>query len=468
MGITITKIDVVWSYVAQFFNLATGFITLPLILKLLSADEVGFNYILISISSIVVLFDLGFSGQFSRYLTYIFSGAQKIQKEGISDDYSDTINEHLLASTIKTARRIYLIVSIISSFFLLTLGTWYVYVVTNGFILVSNAVLVWCIFCLSSFFNIYYLYFNAFLQGRGLIKENKQAQVYSRIVQIAITFILLFAGHGLLSVVVANFIAPFVFRYFAYKHFYTPKIESIIDNNVVNKREINDVFTILWYNAKKMGVIGVLSSAIGYASTLIIGAYLSLSDVASYGLLVQLTGIITGVAAVHFNSIVPKLSSLMVSKSYIELKNYFGIAMFSFYCIMVLGAIAMYLAVPIFGFFEFNTQLPAYLIIGIYYCYKFNEQNQSLFSQLFLLENDLRFYPCAVWTGVISFVALWISLYLKLGLLGVVLSQSIPLYAYAAWKWPLDAINSYDINIKRDLILNPIFNIKKMIYGRCV
>ncbi|MDT3388062.1 MAG: hypothetical protein LIR46_09935, partial [Bacteroidota bacterium] len=121
MEIQVSKKDVVWSYVAQFFNLATGLITLPLILKLLSADEVGFNYILISINSIVVLFDLGFSGQFSRYLTYIFSGAQKIQKEGISEEYSDNINEHLLASTIKTARRIYLIVSIIASLFLLSL-----------------------------------------------------------------------------------------------------------------------------------------------------------------------------------------------------------------------------------------------------------------------------------------------------------------------------------------------------------
>ena len=465
MEIKVSKKDVVWSYVAQFFNLATGLITLPLILKLLSADEVGFNYILVSINSIVILFDLGFSGQFSRYLTYIFSGAQKIQKEGITEEYCDTINEHLLACTIKTARRIYLIISIIASFFLVVLGTWYVYIVTDGFTLVSNTLLVWSIFCLSSYFNIYYLYFNAFLQGKGLIKENKQAQVYSRVVQVAITFIMLFADYGLLSVVVANLIAPFVFRFFAYKHFYSPKIKSIIGNNFVNKEEIVEIFNNIWYNAKKMGVIGVLSSAIGYASTLVIGAYLSLSDVASYGLLVQVTGIIAGVAAVHFNSIVPKLSSLMVSKNYIELKNYFGLAMFSFYCIMAIGAIAMYLAVPVFRYFEFNTQLPTYLIIAIYYCYKLNEQNQSLFSQLFLLENDFRFYPSAVWTGIITFVALWICLYMRLGLLGVVLSQSIPLYAYAAWKWPMESMKKYNIRVRKDFVLHPVYFIKNLIYG---
>lgn len=465
MEIKVSKKDVVWSYVAQFFNLATGLITLPLILKLLSADEVGFNYILISINSIVVLFDLGFSGQFSRYLTYIFSGAQKIQKEGISQEYSESINEHLLASIIKTAKRIYLIVSIIASFFLLTLGTWYVYGVTEGFSLVGNAVLVWCVFCLSSFFNIYYLYFNAFLQGRGLIKENKQAQVYSRVVQITITFILLIAGYGLLSVVVANLIAPFVFRFFAYKRFYTSDIKIILVNNIIQKNEIREVFSILWFNAKKMGIIGILSSALGYASTLVIGSYLSLADVASYGLLVQLTGVVVGVATIHFFSIVPKLSSLMVKKDYVEMRRHFGLSMFFFYIIIITGAIAMFSAVPLLKWLNFDTQLPPYMIVSIYYVYKVNEQNQSLFSQLFLINNDLRFYPCAVWTGIISFASLWLSLYVGLGLLGVVLSQSIPLYAYAAWKWPMESMKKYNIRVRKDFVLHPVYFIKNLIYG---
>ena len=87
MEIKVQKRDVIWSYLAQFFNLGVGFITLPAILKMLSADEVGLNYILISISSVIVLFDMGFSSQFSKNITYVLSGAQTIEKEGISSDY---------------------------------------------------------------------------------------------------------------------------------------------------------------------------------------------------------------------------------------------------------------------------------------------------------------------------------------------------------------------------------------------
>lgn len=466
MEIQVAKKDIIWSYLAQFFNLATGLITLPVILKMLTAEEVGFNYILISINSIVALFDMGFSGQFSRYLTYIFSGAQKIQKEGIAEDYGDQINEHLLACTIVTAKRIYIIISIIASVFLLTLGTLYVYDVTEKFTLIPGALTIWGIFAISSFFNIYFLYYNAFLQGRGLIKATKQAQVYSRIIQLIITFAMLIAGCGLLSVVVANLIAPFAFRYYASKKFFTEEVKSILDSHSVAANEIKEVFSTLLYNAKKMGVIGILSSAIGYASTLVIGKYMSLSDVGSYGLMVQLTGIISGVATIHFYSIVPKLASLMVKKKFSALRNNFGLSMFFFYAIMIIGGVATAAMPPIFKYLNFNTQLPAYHILIMYYIYKILEQNQSLYSQLFLIENDLRFYTCAVWTGIISFASLWCSLYLGYGLVGVVMSQCIPLYAYAAWKWPLEATRKYDIHAIQDIIVEPVKQTKNIIYAR--
>lgn len=468
MEIKVTEGDIVWSYLAQFFNLATGLITLPLILKLMTAEEIGFNYILISINSIVALFDMGFSGQFSRYLTYIFSGAQKIQKDGIAEGYSDQINEHLLACTIATAKRIYLIISIIASIFLLTLGTMYVYDVTKQFTLIPNTMAIWAVFAVSSFFNIYFLYYNAFLQGRGLIKATKQAQVYSRIIQLAITFAMLLAGCGLLSVVVANLIAPFAFRYFAYKKFFTADIKFILDNKTITASDIRDVFNKLLYNAKKMGVIGILSSAIGYASTLVIGKYMSLSDVGSFGLMVQLTGIVSGVATIHFFSIVPKLASLMVKKDIDGLRRNFGLSMFFFITIMALGMIAMLIMPPVFRYFNFNTQLPAYYIIILYYIYKFFEQNQSLYSQMFLVENDLRFFPCAVWTGIISFIVLWGSLYLGYGLLGVVLAQCLPLYAYAAWIWPIEATKKYGINTIQDIVVEPVKQIKQIIYARYI
>ena len=460
MDINITKGDIVWSYLAQFFNLMTGLITLPLMLKMLSPEEVGFNYILISINSIVVLFDMGFSGQFSRYITYAFSGAQEIYKEGISDKYSDQINEGLVASIIIAAKKIYIYISLLALVCLLTLGSFYVYDISIGFTIIPNASIVWCMFCLSAFFNIYYLYLNAFLQGKGLITEVKKAQVCSRICQISITFGMLFCGFGLLSVVTANLIAPFIFRFLAHRKFYTPEIRRIMKENVIKAEETNRILRIIFHNAKKIGIVGVFSSAIGYASTLVVGKYMTLADVGSYGLMVQLVGVIMGLAAIYLTSIAPELAAMMIKQNRCGIRTRFGLAMFFFGLIGLLGFIALMIAPIIFERFRFNTRLPSYVVLLIYFLYKFIEQNQSMYSQLFLIKNDLRFYPSAVITGIVSFVALWATLARGYGLGVVIIAQAIPLLSFSAWKWPLEATREFGISTLNDLLICPLKQIK--------
>ena len=76
--IKITKKDIYWSYFAQIFSVFSGIITLPFILKLLTSEEVGFNYLLISMTSLVVLFDFGFAPQFARNISYIYGGTQEL------------------------------------------------------------------------------------------------------------------------------------------------------------------------------------------------------------------------------------------------------------------------------------------------------------------------------------------------------------------------------------------------------
>lgn len=49
--IKITKKDVMWGYIGQFFQIGSGIITLPLVLRLLTPDEVGMNYLIDIIST---------------------------------------------------------------------------------------------------------------------------------------------------------------------------------------------------------------------------------------------------------------------------------------------------------------------------------------------------------------------------------------------------------------------------------
>jgi O-antigen/teichoic acid export membrane protein len=245
--IHISRRDVIWSYFAQFFGIASGIITLPLILRSLSVEEIGMNYLMLTIGSLVTLFDFGFSPQFGRNITYVYSGAQELQKEGIEIPVNQSvINFRLLAVLIKTAKYVYRRLGFIILILMLSFGSIYIYYVTNSFTSIKNSLLIWILYSISTFFNVYYSYYTSLLIGKGLIKESRKAIVYSKIVYIIFTFIFLFLGWGLLGVTLANLIAPFVNRWIAYTYFFTDDLITQINHFEVRSSEVKDLFNIIW------------------------------------------------------------------------------------------------------------------------------------------------------------------------------------------------------------------------------
>lgn len=140
----LTKKDILWSYISQFLNLGAGLITLPFVLRILTADEIGMNYLMITVSTMVALLDFGFAPQFARNITYVFAGAQALHKEGVEKG-ADTINYTLLKNMIGVAKMVYTRLAVLSLLIMLTAGTWYIYRVTEGFTNVPRSLLIWII-----------------------------------------------------------------------------------------------------------------------------------------------------------------------------------------------------------------------------------------------------------------------------------------------------------------------------------
>ncbi|WP_313367851.1 hypothetical protein [Sphingobacterium mizutaii] len=187
MGVKLTKKDVIWSYLAQFFGIASGIFILPIILRLLSTEEIALNYLIGSLGSMVALFDFGFAPQFGRNITYVFSGAQEIQKKGVQDvNGLGEINYYLLANMVNTAKFVYLRIVIFSGIVLCTFGTWYIYSVTNGFTSVNHVIWIWIFTIISIFLSFYFTYFDSLLIGRGLIRKAKIAGIISKVVYISL------------------------------------------------------------------------------------------------------------------------------------------------------------------------------------------------------------------------------------------------------------------------------------------
>lgn len=471
-NITITRKDVIWGYVAQFFSIGSGIITLPMILRMLSTEEIAMNYLMLTIGSLVALFDFGFAPQFGRNISYIFGGAQSLKKEGVEhNEEGGEINYHLLAAMVDVAKFVYRILAAISLFTMLTLGTCYIYHITDGFSKVNNALLIWAIYSLSVFFNVYFTYYTSLLVGKGAIQESKKAMLYSRIAYVSLTFLFLSLGWGLLGVTFSSFISPFIARYISYRYFFTEEMRYKLSSHTTSKKEKRDLLEIIWYNSKRLGLVFVGAYAVNKLSIFLAGLYLSLDEVASYGLMIQLMSIVAMLSVTFSTVLEPKFAEYRVLNQSKKLIESFSFSMSVFYVFFVLGVVCIVWIVPLFlQFLNSNAALPSVPIVVFYAIVVLLENNHSRFSTLIVTDNKIPFVESSLLAGAAICIGDFLVLkYTIWGVLGLVFVQGMCQLAYSNWKWPYVVCREFNISYFSFLKLGfsqIIANIKTLYHNR--
>lgn len=438
--ITITKSDLAWSYIAKFFSVANGLIVLPYMLNKLSAQELGLNYLMFSVSSLVTLLDFGFVYQFGRNFTYVYSGAQHIQKEGIEEitTIGSDLNYRLLSTLLKTAKMVYGLLALVCFFLMMTLGTLYIYHSTAGFTLVENSFYMWTLFSVSTGFNIFFFYYNSLLVGSGKIKENNIATILSKLFYLAISFLLLYLDCGLFSIVIANAIAPFVQRFYSHRCYYTKELKLKLINDIP-LCEVKELFLVIWYNSKKIGLNCLGSYAIGNASTFILGAFLPLPVVASFGLLKQFVGFILNFSQIPFSTYQPKLAYYKVNGKTKEIRRLTIETMATYWVCMLGGSLLFLISAPcILHIINSNTELPSLCIMGVYIVAMLLEGNHNNCTTLITVFNKVPYVKANLLTGFAIISLTFLSLeFTAYGLYAVVVIQFVCQLIYNNWKWPL-------------------------------
>ncbi|MDE6692387.1 MAG: polysaccharide biosynthesis protein [Muribaculaceae bacterium] len=444
----LNKKDIIWSYIAQFLSMGAGALTLPFILNKLSTAEIGFNYILLTVGSVIALVDLGFAPQFARNFTYVLSGVQELRKEGVGETDKE-INYGLLAYLLTTARYVYAVLAVFALILLIVVGTPYIYKTTDGFTAVPNAQWVWLIYSLGVLFQIFYSYYFSMLLGAGKIKEQKYAVIGNKLLYIIILISGLYMDWGLLSIALAQLISPFFGRFLSHRYFYTPELVERLSAHPKRERsKIIEIFNILWYNAKRLAVMQIGGYAIVKFNMFIAGLFISLDEFASYGLMVQLLGIISTLACTYLQISQPKFASLRASKNDDGLLRSFSFSQNIFYVLFIACSVIL----VVFGqgmldIIKSNATLPSQLILTVYCIVIFLESNHSNFAVLISSNNNIPFAPASITTGIaVCIGTFFVVRYTDLGILGLVIVQGICQAAYQNWKWPLVALDEFHIS----------------------
>ena len=447
----IGKKDFFWTLLASFFKIGAGVLLFPFVLRMLPAESVGIWTIFTTITQLTFIFDFGFNTSFARNVSYVFSGVGELRKEGfesVDTTCNNQVNYGLLNGTIKAMRFFYSRIAIILFILFSSIGTFYIYSLCQDYSGdVREIYVAWTILILINSYNLYTLYYEALLNGRGLIKQVHQIILIGNIAYIVSAIILILLEGGLIAIVSAQAISIIIIRFLSKRAFYTKDIINGLKK--ADASNYKDILAAITPNALKVGLTSLGGFIINKSSMFIGSLFVSLELMASYGITLQLLVVIGMLAGIVTRVYMPKVFQWRVEGQIDLIRNTFYTSSIVMLAIFVVSAIAIVLCGDwMLSILKSNTMLlPTKLLIFIFIQY-YLEYNHANAAQYLLSRNEVPFFKASLISAVgvlilLGFFVVW----LNMGILGMILAPTLIQAAYQNWKWPLEVVK--ELRVKK-------------------
>lgn len=445
----IGKKDVVWSFFSTFFLIGSNIILLPLILHKMPAAMVAVWSIFQVISGLVNLLDFGFRPSFARNVSYIFSGVQVLQVEGVAEPTNDKpVNYSLLKTVLHAMRMFYRMMALTVFTLMLLVGTTYMYFVILPKYSESSVdlILAWLILIFVNCYNLYTLYYDALLLGKGYVKRGQQVTITGQVLYLTVAVVLILLGCGLTAIISAQFVSVIVRRILSYRIFFKKELVAQLSN--VKEENYNEVLHVITPNAVRVGLTNLGGFLVSRSSILIGSAYLTLEQVARFSITFQIIEVIGKCSAVYYQANVPKIADNRANRNILKLRKLYKNSIASMLFVYTLfGGSFLLLGDIVVDLIGSDTKFLPYVMCSVLIFVSILEHNHSIASGFIAADNRIPFFIPSILSGAATVLLLWFFLsYLDMGLWSLVISPGIAQLVYQNWKWPYVIIKEFYID----------------------
>ena len=438
----IGKRDLIWAMLATLFRIGSGVLLFPMVLSMLPSETVGVWTIFTSVTLITGILDFGFNQSFARNISYVFSGVRSLKRDGheyVADAENEKIDYVLLKNTIGAMRYFYSRMALILFVFLAVGGTFYMYSLMQNYGGdVREIYVAWAIVCIVNSYNLYTLYYDSLLSGRGLIKRKNQIVLIGNISYLSLAVVLLLCRLGLVAIVSAQLVSVLIIREMSRRSFYSTDIKNGLSN--VAEGEYKSVLKAIVPNAVKLGLASVGGFLTFRLSTFVGPMYISLSEMASFGITLQLLSVVSSLALLYTNVYLPKVFQWRVENNITQVRRTFRLSMLLVFIAFISGGLLISLlgnwALDVLGS---DTQLLAGGLLAFLVLHYYLETNMVNATEYLLAKNEVPFYKRYLVSGVVTVILLFVFVgYLGLGVWGIIAAPMISQSILQYWKWPYE------------------------------
>ena len=406
----IGKREIIWSYAGTAFMIGAGVILLPFILHKMPQETVGIWNIFQTITALVLLLDFGFRPTFARNISYIFSGVKSLQRNGVAHTTSEAaVDYSLLKGTLLAMKRFYRWMALAVFALLATAGTAYFYYILQKYSGDrQDALIAWILLIAINCYNLYTFYYEALLTGKGYVTRAQQI----------------------------NMLGPVIRRILTYRVFFTPELKTNIQS--VEPQEPKAILSAISPNAVKIGLTQLGGFMVNKSAILIGSAFLTLEQVACYGITIQVMDILARCATVFYQSYLPKLAQCRAENDLNGLKRYYILCTGSLLAVYAVGSVAwIFLGNWALDLIQSQTHFVPTAMLMVMLLISTLEHNHAVSAGFIMADNKIPFFIPSLVSGAATVVLLWVFLSpLHMGIWGLILAPGIAQLAYQNWKWP--------------------------------
>lgn len=455
MGIKLSNKDYIWSYIGVIVSVGSYLVMTPFALLFLSEDMYGLWGVFQSISAITLLFDFGFSTTFARNINYCWSGATELKKTGVHFSESGQPNFVLMKKTITACRRVFLFVSLLALLLMVSIGSFYIVHICKSQSSLFEPLVAWGFYVTAIFLSLYYGYYNSFLRGVGAISDANKITALSRISQMVLTIILLFLGLGIIGTGIAYLLYGFMFRLLGKRAFFRfngigESLKSVKEK--ASKKEIRTIFSIVWFNAGREGLVTLANYLANQSCTIICSLFLPLSVTGIYSLAVQVATAISNISGALYTANQPVLQAAYISNDKKKTKDTMSLIVFSYVSLYIIGtALAVFIGLPILKIIKPNIALTVPIMLGCG-AYQFILKFRNCYTSYFSCTNRIPYVKSFLFSSTLCVVLAYVIMkWTSLGIWGLILAQIISQVIYNAWAWTIKAHREMQLSIKATL-----------------
>ena len=434
-----------WGYFSRFSSLASSLIIMPFALANFSEAEFSIWMVFVAFYGLIVVFDFGLSSTFSRQMNYVLSGAQTIEKHGVSKVFDkEKVSYSLFSTVVDSAKLIFSFIAILTVCILALAYFFYLEDVAANSGL--NIKLEWLLYSLAIVISISCLLFNALFFGTNNVASIYKVTSFNNIAFFIVAIVLILNGFTLVAIAVARVVSAIVYylaaKYEVRKH---RMLEGYKSSSFLGVRQS---LILILPNASRVGIVSLGNFMLSKLSILIVAYYFSPSDSASYSLALNLFAILTAVSLLYMSIATPLLNSSIQKQDYSKVRKIQSKIRLVSLIMVLLGCLSITMIAPLLlELIKSETSLPDATAMLVFSIMVLLDVNRQLSMNFIAANNHVPFSTAIVLSAVIVLVVI-ISLF-ELGYRSFVipiLVQIVVQSAFNNWYWTIvekRTLNSY-------------------------